>query len=92
MIKPNPEIAALMSTMPVTDQGNLACPFCGGVKLSRISKRDDLLVFWIQCDQCGATGPNLKSDITWNVRAYGEHLYFRQQDAKAVEEVFAPKS
>jgi predicted RNA-binding Zn-ribbon protein involved in translation (DUF1610 family) len=75
----------LMAHIPMTAKGNLACPFCGQVKLSRIQPRADSKVFWIHCDTCGATGPNMKPDISWNMRAFGESVFARPDDFKKLK-------
>lgn len=67
-----------VSEVPMTEKGNLACPFCGGVQLSRIQYKSD--VSWVQCENCGATGPNLNPEIGWNVRAFTEAVYLRTKD------------
>lgn len=68
------QVRQLVAEMPVTELGNLACPFCGGVKLSRLSPKNAPLLQWVQCDTCGATGPNTaEANEGWNTRAFGPH-------------------
>lgn len=88
--KPTPttfNVADFFSEIPTSDKGNLACPFCGHTKLSLIASKKEPHWSWVQCDTCGATGPNLGGNVTWNTRAFGENLYFRSQDADQLKTI-----
>lgn len=67
----NPEQLQMLSVT-----GLLPCPFCRSVKLAHVAKRateetPEQFLF-IQCDGCGATGPNGESKdqqrALWDVR------------------------
>ena len=76
-----------VTEVPVTESGNLACPFCGGVSLTLIVSRAKPDISWITCNRCGATGPNMIAPIGWNMRAFGESLYFRSQDFEQLKQL-----
>ena len=87
------DLAKYLTEVPMTPKGNLACPFCGGVKLTRIESKkptpEGKIVTWVHCDRCGATGPNTSDpNVGWNTRSFEERLYFRAQDEEAVQEFF----
>ena len=56
--------------------GRIPCPWCKGVKLSRITRQDDdgtLTPISLMCDTCGATGPTASTHehmaALWDARA-----------------------
>lgn len=63
------EMLAIEEKLACTEHNNRACPFCGGLVLSRYTSRMTEGVQWTQCDTCGATGPNTyPSAFGWNIR------------------------
>ncbi len=64
---PPVEMLTTEEKLPCTPFGNRPCPFCGSAEISRFTSRMTEGVAWIQCDTCGATGPN-KDVMAWNIR------------------------
>lgn len=45
------------------DEGLKSCPYCGGSNLTEFNGR-------IECEGCGAHGPDEQSGVGWNDRAF----------------------
>lgn len=66
--------------MRIKDKINLPCPFCGGIQLTKVVPIGDEEFSYIECDSCGASGPNYKNNnLGWNSR------YFPKSDSRVSE-------
>jgi len=80
-------IAALVESTPLTMLGNLPCPFCGSTNLSNIRAKKESKTSWIECESCGATGPQSARAVTeahWNKRAFGPEIFIRPDDLASI--------
>jgi len=87
-------IADLVDTVPLTMLGNLPCPFCGSINLSRITPQKSAKHAWIHCETCGATGPANHKDqaeIARNKRAHGPEIFIRPTDAALMVHLNIPE-
>lgn len=80
-------IADLVESTPLTMLGNLPCPFCGSTNLSSVRAKKESKCGWIECETCGATGPNSMCKVVeahWNKRAFGPEIFVRPNDLTCI--------
>ncbi|MFZ2280737.1 MAG: Lar family restriction alleviation protein [Prosthecobacter sp.] len=83
-------IADVLERTPLTMLGNLPCPFCGGINLSNIRAKKGSKTSWIECETCGATGPQSARAVTeahWNKRAFGPEIFIRPADLDRIMKI-----